>query len=170
MDPAQYSSLEQRVEVTKRTRRADRLNNALESVLGIPTDIFTGLDPLGIAISRTINAAIGYCTGHVYGGFRDRIYQQFEVTKDSSILVRYLADLAVFNAIQSPVYVATTFITSVMLHGINENVWSTTQRGAKTIVALSFATCFLKGMYTDFFRRRLFSVPTAQEKVDKLVG
>ncbi|GEM_PF-4067165 len=165
MHPHPNSSLEQKVE-EKQTKRADRLNNALESILGIPTDIFTGLDPMAIVISRSMNAVIGYCTGHIYGGVRDKTYQRYHITKASPPHQRYLASLAIFNLIQTPIYGITTFVTCAIQSGFNEKALSTAAQGMKTLFFISLVTAPLKAVYTDVVRK-LFSVPTAQEKVDK---
>ena len=149
----------------KKTNLSDRLNNACESILGVPTDLIIGLHPLAIVANRLLIAGIGFVTGGVYGRYRDSVYKKMVVK--STFKEKYGCELAVFNTFQVPIYIGSTFLTFSLFNGFDSNSIRIALQGGAILIGLSIGAAYLKGLYVDYFRKELFKVPTAFEKVKK---
>ncbi len=159
------SSLDELVQ-EKRTRISDRASNAAESLLGVVSDILAGLNPAAIVINRGINFSIALGTGHWYGKVLDKAYERTDINQATPFFKKYFCDLIAFNAVQTPLYVVSTYIATSIVSSdpfLLANVY-TALKGGSIVAGISLGTSLLKAWYTNASRRYVFKVPTSIEK------
>ena len=133
-------------------------------IVGGTLDYFTGLGPIGIAISRFSATTMNYAVGGIYGKARELAYRLTGTTEQSSWLRRRAAELIPFNVLQPATTALAVAIGCLISEGSVD--LEKVQEGALNMLFCSQVIAPAMGMYLDLFGR-VFGVQSAARRAYK---
>jgi len=149
-----------------RTFTADSMPQTIAgTILGVIPDYLTGLNGIGMLISRAAALATNYTIGGFYGWWRERVFSMTNTDQENHFLRRWGTEMLCYETFQVPIYSAGVALGSFISD--HEFDYRKVIAAGVIQVAASPVTSLVLGWGMDKSRKALDVEPVAWDGYDK---
>lgn len=143
-----------------RTFTADSIpQTVIGTIFGTLPDYLTGLNPIGILITRATALLTNYALGGFYGKWRKNIFDYTKTNQDSNFFRKYGAEMLSYETFQVPTYSVCVALGSLISD--NEFDYKKVMTASLILFAASPITSLVLGWGMDKSRKALDVEPVA---------